>query len=131
MLLQKKGEVVLVWNIESDRPIYIQLVEHIKYQIIAGEYKPGDRVPSVRELAATAAVNPNTMQKALAELERVGLMYTQRTSGRFITDDIEMINTLKKEIAFEQIDNFIKNMSAIGIDKAEVLELFKARIEEM
>jgi GntR family transcriptional regulator len=131
VLLQKKGEVVLVWNIESDRPIYIQLVEHIKYQIIAGEYKPGDRVPSVRELAATAAVNPNTMQKALAELERVGLMYTQRTSGRFITDDIEMINTLKKEIAFEQIDNFIKNMSAIGIDKAEVLELFKARIEEM
>ena len=121
----------MVWNIESDRPIYIQLVEHIKYQIIAGEYKPGDRVPSVRELAATAAVNPNTMQKALAELERVGLMYTQRTSGRFITDDIEMINTLKKEIAFEQIDNFIKNMSALGIDKAEVLELFKARIEEM
>jgi GntR family transcriptional regulator len=121
----------LVWNIESDRPVYVQLVEQIKRKIVAGEYKAGDRVPSVRELAGSAAVNPNTMQKALAELERVGLMYSQRTSGRFITEDEKMINDLKKEIALEQIDTFIGNMVAMGIGKSEILELFKARIEEM
>ena len=127
----KKGEVVLVWNIESDRPVYVQLVEQMKRKIIAGEYKPGDRMPSVRELAAEAAVNPNTMQKALAELERIGLMYSQRTSGRFITEDENLIHNLKKEVALEQIDTFIGNMAAMGIDKKEILELFKARIEEM
>lgn len=119
------------WNIESDRPVYLQLVEQFKRKIIAGEYEAGDRVPSVRELAADAAVNPNTMQKALAELERTGLMYTQRTSGRFITEDRELIQSLKKEIALEQIDTFIHNMAAIGIDKQEILRLFQARIEEM
>ena len=121
----------MVWNIESDRPVYVQLVEQIKRKIIAGEYRPGDRMPSVRELAAEAAVNPNTMQKALAELERIGLMYSQRTSGRFITEDENLINNLKKEVALEQIDTFIGNMAAMGIDKKEILELFKARIEEM
>lgn len=121
----------MVWNIESDRPVYVQLVEQIKRKIIAGEYKPGDKMPSVRELAAEAAVNPNTMQKALAELERIGLMYSQRTSGRFITDDENLIGNLKKEVALEQIDTFIGNMAAMGIDKKEILELFKARIEQI
>ena len=121
----------MVWNIESDRPVYVQLVEQIKRKIIAGEYKPGDKMPSVRELAAEAAVNPNTMQKALAELERIGLMYSQRTSGRFITDDENLIGKLKKEVALEQIDTFIGNMAAMGIDKKEILELFKARIEQL
>ena len=121
----------MVWNIESDRPVYVQLVEQIKRKIIAGEYKPGDKMPSVRELAAEAAVNPNTMQKALAELERIGLMYSQRTSGRFITDDENLIGKLKKEVALEQIDTFIGNMAAMGIDKKEILELFKARIEQI
>ena len=121
----------MVWNIESDRPVYVQLVEQIKRKIIAGEYKPGDKMPSVRELAAEAAVNPNTMQKALAELERIGLMYSQRTSGRFITDDENLIGKLKKEVALEQIDTFIGNMAAMGIGKMEILELFKARIEQI
>ena len=121
----------MVWNIESDRPVYVQLVEQIKRKIIAGEYKPGDKMPSVRELAAEAAVNPNTMQKALAELERIGLMYSQRTSGRFITDDENLIGKLKKEVALEQIDTFIGNMAAMGIDKKEILELFKARTEQI
>lgn len=121
----------MTWQIESDRPVYIQLVEQIKRKIVAGEYLPGDRMPSVRELAADAAVNPNTMQKALAELERTGLMHTHRTSGRFITEDQSLIHDLKKEIALEQIDTFIGNMTAMGIDKDEIMELFKARLEEM
>lgn len=119
------------WHIDADRPVYIQLVEQMKIKIVAGEYQAGERIPSVRELAAEAAVNPNTMQKALAELERTGLMYSQRTSGRFITDDKNMIDDLKKEIAMEQIDTFISNMAAIGISKTEIMELFKVRMEEV
>ena len=79
------------WNLDNDRPIYLQLMERIQHDIISGVYQPGDKLPSVRDLAVEAAVNPNTMQKALSELERCGLVYSQRTSGRFITDDTAMI----------------------------------------
>ena len=82
------------WNLDSDRPIFIQIIERIQVDIISGLYKPGDKLPSVRELAQEASVNPNTMQKALSELERTGLVYSQRTSGRFITEDTAMINKI-------------------------------------
>ncbi|MDE7063504.1 MAG: GntR family transcriptional regulator, partial [Lachnospiraceae bacterium] len=75
----------MAWDLDSDRPIFIQIVERIQMDIISGVYRPGDKIPSVRDLAAVAAVNPNTMQKALTELERTGLVHAQRTSGRFIT----------------------------------------------
>ena len=77
----------MAWNLDSDRPIYAQLLERIELQIVSGTYGPGDKLPSVRELAAEASVNPNTMQKAFAELERSGLIVTKRTSGRFVTED--------------------------------------------
>ena len=86
----------MAWELDSDRPIFIQIVERIQMEIISGKYSPGDKLPSVRDLAAVAAVNPNTMQKALTELERTGLVYSQRTSGRFITEDAKMIEELKK-----------------------------------
>ncbi|MEG1931759.1 MAG: GntR family transcriptional regulator, partial [Pygmaiobacter sp.] len=79
------------WELNSDRPVYLQLVEHLQFSIISGEFPPGSRVPSVRELAADAAVNPNTMQKALTELEADGLVLTQRTSGRTVTQETERI----------------------------------------
>ena len=91
------------WNLDSDRPIFIQIIERIQVDIISGLYKPGDKLPSVRELAQEASVNPNTMQKALSELERTGLVYSQRTSGRFITEDTAMINNLKSELAQELV----------------------------
>ena len=75
----------MAWALINDRPIYLQLMERIQTDIVSGKYKPGEKLPSVRELALDAAVNPNTMQKALSELERIGLVYSQRTSGRFIT----------------------------------------------
>ena len=75
------------WNIRSDAPVYSQLVEHIKLAIVSGEFPLGSRLPSVRELAAEAGVNPNTMQRAFAELEREGLVLTQRTAGRTVTED--------------------------------------------
>ena len=75
------------WNLKSDRPIYAQLIEQIELMIVSGMYPPGAKLPSVRDLAADAAVNPNTMQRALSQLETDGLLYTQRTSGRYVTED--------------------------------------------
>ena len=82
------------WNLDSSRPIYLQIIERVQMDIITGRYQPGDKLPSVRDLAQEAAVNPNTMQKALSELERSGLIYSQRTSGRFVTEDQNMIEKI-------------------------------------
>ena len=117
------------WNLDSDRPIFIQIIEKIQMDIISGVYKPGDKLPSVRELAAEAAVNPNTMQKALTELERTGLVYSQRTSGRFITEDQNMINELKSELAKEIISQFLENMQKLGFQKEDAIQLMNETIE--
>ena len=111
------------WNLNSDRPIFIQLIEKIQMDIISGVYIPGDKLPSVRELAQKASVNPNTMQKALSELERTGLVYSQRTSGRYITEDTAMIENLKSELAKELIMQFLDNMQKLGIQKEEAISL--------
>jgi DNA-binding transcriptional regulator YhcF (GntR family) len=112
------------WEINNDRPVYIQLIEQIQAEIISGNYKPGDKLPSVRDLAADATVNPNTMQKALAELERIGLLLTNRTSGRYITSDDTMIRELRAESAKKQILDFIDKMHQLGYETEETLELF-------
>ena len=96
------------WELSNDRPIYLQLMERIQMDIVSGKYHAGDKLPSVRDLAIEAAVNPNTMQKALSELERVGLVYSQRTSGRFITEDATMIKELKQHLANEHILEFLR-----------------------
>lgn len=119
----------MAWNLDSDRPIFIQIVERIQMDIISGVYKPGDKLPSVRDLAFVAAVNPNTMQKALSELERTGLVYSQRTSGRFITEDVKMIQDLKAELAHEKIMEFFENMSKLGFEKSETLSLIKENMK--
>lgn len=111
------------WTLDNDRPIYLQLMECIQRDIIAGVYQPGDKLPSVRDLALEAAVNPNTMQKALSELERSGLVYSQRTSGRFITEDTEMLTQMKKELATEHIQEFFQKMEQLGFSRAELLTL--------
>ncbi|MBQ4530600.1 MAG: GntR family transcriptional regulator [Lachnospiraceae bacterium] len=115
----------MAWTLNADRPIYTQLVEKIQKDIVSGIYKAGDKIPPVRELATEAAVNPNTMQKALVELERMGLLYTQRTSGRFVTEDGEMINKLKNEMASEQIKIFLENMKQLGYDTEETISIIK------
>ncbi|MEY8390075.1 GntR family transcriptional regulator [Lachnospiraceae bacterium] len=111
------------WNLDSDRPIFIQIIEKIQMDIISGLYGPGDKLPSVRDLAQDASVNPNTMQKALSELERTGLVYSLRTSGRFITEDTVMIENLKAELAKEIITQFLCNMQKLGIQKEEAISL--------
>ena len=107
---------------DNERPIYVQLVEKIRLEIVSGKLKSGERLPSVRELALIARVNPNTMQKALVELEDEGLVYTERTNGKFVTDNIELIEKIKKELAKEKVNNFINDMSNIGISYEEAIK---------
>lgn len=118
------------WDLDNDRPIYLQIMERIQQDIVSGVYRPGDRLPSVRELALDAAVNPNTMQKALSELERSGLVYSQRTSGRFITEDEDMLKQLKNELATEHIRTFLETMRQLGYPLEEVLTLIQETIKE-
>ncbi|MDO4305108.1 MAG: GntR family transcriptional regulator [Bacillota bacterium] len=115
----------MAWNLNSDRPIYAQLIEVIQIRIIAGSYKPGEKIPSVRELAAEAGVNPNTMQKALSELERSGLVNSVRTSGRVVTEDMEMIRETRNCLAREQVHEFIDKMKELGYKMEEVVKLLE------
>ena len=119
----RKGVREMQWELNSDKPVYLQLVEQIKAGIISGYYKPGDKLPSVRDLAALVTVNPNTMQKAMTELERTGLVYTNRTSGRFITSDEAMIQQLKCLSAREQILDFLDRMRQLGFSPEETYDL--------
>lgn len=113
------------WLLRGDAPIYAQLVEQIKQGIVSGGFPPGERLPSVRDLATEAGVNPNTMQRALAELERDGLVYSQRTAGRFVTEDREMIEQAKMGLARGQIQAFLESMSRLGYEKKDILELLQ------
>lgn len=119
----------MAWDLDADRPIYAQLVERIQMQIVSGQYPPGGKLPSVRDLAAVAAVNPNTMQKAFAELERSGLIITQRTNGRTVTEDEAMIRNIRENLAKEHVDNFFIKMKELGYTEQEAAELIKKKYE--
>lgn len=110
------------FNFDNERPIYIQLVELIRVEIVSGKFKKGERIPSVRELALMMKVNPNTMQKALNELENQKLIYTERTNGKFVTEDEELIENIKKELAKEKVNNYLDSMNSIGISFEESLK---------
>ena len=120
----------MAWNLDTDRPIYAQLVERIQMQIISGYYPPGGKLPSVRELAAVAAVNPNTMQKAFAELERSGLIITQRTNGRTVTEDTELIKGIRRSLAKEYVDLYFSQMKNLGYLWREAVEMIEERKTE-
>ena len=101
---------------DNERPIYIQLVEMIRIDIISGKFEKGQRLPSVRELALMMKVNPNTMQKALAELEDEKLIYTERTNGKYVTEDEKLIEKVKKKLAQEKVNNYLNSKKNIGIN---------------
>ena len=113
------------WEFSNDAPIYTQLIFQIKVCIVCGIFPPGERLPSVRDLATEAGVNPNTMQKALSELERDGLVYSQRTSGRYVTEDKNMIETAKRGLAERHIRIFLASMRQLGYQKEEILDLLR------
>lgn len=118
------------WNFESDRPIYIQLVEKMKIAIISGKYKPGDRLPSVRDFAIEIKANPNTVQRAYSELEEGGLVITQRTNGKFVTEDINLIKKMREKIAKQNLEKFIDNMAQLGFTEDEIREYLKLNIRK-
>lgn len=113
----------MAWELNADKPIYAQLADILRRRIVTGFYPVGGRLPPVRELAAEAAVNPNTMQKALAELESDGLVFAQRTSGRFITEDQSMIERLRRSMAMEQLQNLLTGMKKLGYSPAETAQM--------
>lgn len=108
---------------DPNTPIYLQLTRQIRQEIASGILPPGAKVPSVRDLAVEYGVNPNTVQRALAELERDGLMFAERTAGRFITQDGDRIASVRNELAEQQIERFIGEMIALGYRKDELLKI--------
>ena len=118
------------WNLTNDRPIYLQLEEILLQAIASGQYPAGSRLPAVRELAADAGVNPNTMQRALTDLEREGLLYSQRTAGRFVTDEIEQILVKRRELAMTQVQNFLTSMKEMGFSAEEIVEMMEQAIRK-
>lgn len=120
----------MTWQFRNDLPIYTQLMGQIKQRIASGLYAPGEKISSVRELAAEAGVNPNTVQRALTELEREGLVYSQRTAGRFITEDEDMIRDAKAGLAREEIQSFLTVMQKLGYTVPEILDLLTRQAEK-
>ena len=118
------------WEFSNDAPIYTQLIQQIKVGIVTGAFPPGERLPSVRDLATEAGVNPNTMQRALAELERDGLVYSQRTAGRFVTEDNTMINQAKRSLAERHVKTFLEAMLRLGFQKDEIIDLISKELGE-
>lgn len=118
------------WDFQTDRPIYSQIVDQISQKIICGEYMPGYRLPSVRDMADQAGVNPNTMQRALSELEKTGLVRVERTAGRFVTDDEELLQQTKNQLANKQIEAFFCRMRRLGIGPEQALTLAQRHLSE-
>ncbi|MBQ2946504.1 MAG: GntR family transcriptional regulator [Bacilli bacterium] len=112
-------------DFNNDRPIYIQLLDRLQFLIVSGNIKLGERIPSVRDLAFEYKINPNTVQKALQELENIGLIYTERTNGKFVTDDKKLIEKYKSSLAKEHIQNYFENMYQLGFNKEEALDYLK------
>lgn len=118
------------WQFSNNAPIYAQLVGQIRAGIVSGALAPGERLMSVRDLAMEAGVNPNTMQRALAELERDGLVYTQRTSGRYVTEDQAAITQARHALAAERVRSFLSDMGRLGFEKEELLSLLRQEMEK-
>ena len=115
-------------KLKENMPIYVQIMNRVREAIAAGELKPGDKIASVRDLAADFEVNPNTMQRALTELEREGLLLSERTQGRYVTSDAKAIGELRKDIARQAADSFSREMAALGFNEEEMMDFFRERL---
>ena len=115
----------MAWELDSKRSIYGQLVDVIIRRIVTGVYPAGSKLDSVRDLAAEAGVNPNTMQRALVELERTGIIYTQRTSGKYVTEDQKMIEDMRVKMGSDAVERLLKEMSELGFGKEDILEMVR------
>ncbi len=115
------------FEFDDDKPIYKQLVDKLKLEIVLGHFKSGEKLPSVRELSTMICVNPNTIQRSLAELEEEHLIYTKRTSGKFVTEDDDIIHQVKQELARDKINTFVSDMEILGLKTEDIVKLLKER----
>lgn len=118
------------WQFDGNLPIYTQIVYKYRLAIASGEVKPGEKLAAVRDIAFQAGVNPNTMQRAFQELERLGLVFTQRSSGRFVTEDMDVISETREKLAEEFVSGFLKSMSDLGLGRKQIIEMIKEEREE-
>ena len=114
------------WEFQDHLPIYAQLMDTLKRRIITGRYLPGEKLPSVRELAAEAGLNPNTVQRAFSELEREGLIYTQRATGKYVTENADEIKSARQALAKTQVAEFLSNMQSLGYSVGDVIVLLQS-----
>ena len=114
------------WEFQDHLPIYAQLMDTLKRRIITGRYLPGEKLPSVRELAAEAGINPNTVQRAFSELEREGLIYTQRATGKYVTENADEIKSTRQALAKTQVAEFLSNMQSLGYSVGDVIVLLQS-----
>lgn len=115
----------MAWKFTSDRPVYLQITDKIVKSVLSGEYKPGEQIPSVRQLALDAAVNPNTVQHAFAELESEGIVESKGTLGRFVTEDSEIIENTRKKTAEKIVKDFVNNINDLSIPKSQAIEMIE------
>ena len=117
------------FEIRDSRPIWQQLAQQLRERIVKGDYPPGSHFPTVRELAAQAGVNPNTMQRAMAQLETDGLVITNRTAGRTVTDRQDVLAEMRRTLALQRTEEYIKDLEALGLDRTAVMELLREKGE--
>lgn len=115
----------MAWKFENHAPVYLQIVWHIKNDILNGVYGADEQIPSVRQLAQMAAVNPNTMQRALSELEAEGLLYSKGTAGRYVSGNSDVLKEVRKEEVKRLLDDFLKKADALSISKDEIISFLK------
>ncbi len=120
----------MAWNFRDDKPIFQQLVDIIITDIIRGQYNPGDKLEPVRDLALKAGVNPNTMQRALAEIENTGLIYSKRGDGRYVSEDKKVMEQLRNQYVEKSLEEFIKNLSALGLTEKEILSYVENKLKK-
>jgi DNA-binding transcriptional regulator YhcF (GntR family) len=118
------------WKLDNNAPLYLQIADIIKLGIVSGQYPPGNRIDSVRDFAEQSGVNPNTMQRALGKLEDEGLLLTNRTTGKYVTEDIHMIDKVKHELARQYIENFLASMKQMGFRAEEIAAIIKSEAEK-
>lgn len=116
---------------DRERPIYVQIAERIKSRVLSGRYKPGEKLPSVRDLAMEMSVNPNTMQRAMAELEREGVLFSKRTAGRYISEDEELLGRFRQRMIAEEAEAFLNRLKELGISREEILLALEKAEEEI
>lgn len=118
----------MAWKFTSDKLIYIQIAERITLSVLSGEYLPGEQIPSVRQLALEAAVNPNTVQHAFSELEREGIIISKGTIGRYVTEDPVVIENCRKKNAEQTVKDFVKKIQPLSIDKEQVIKMIEEEL---